>query len=43
MTLAKKGNGWAFESYQIAVNLAPSFPFAKIYLEALEGGDIPSP
>ena len=43
MTLAKKGNGWAFESYQIAANLAPSFPFAKIYLEALESGDIPSP
>ena len=43
MTLAKKGNGWAFESYQIAANLAPSFPFAQIYLEALESGDIPSP
>ncbi len=43
MNLAKQGNGWAFESYQIAANLAPSFPFAKIYLEALESGDIPSP
>ncbi|WAK00537.1 hypothetical protein [Methylobacter sp. YRD-M1] len=41
--LASQGNGWAFEAYQTAADLAPRYQPAKILQKSLENGDIPLP
>lgn len=41
--LSTRQQGWAFESYQQASLLSDRMPFAKVFTEALEIGDIPEP
>lgn len=43
MKLVTRQQGWAFEAYQQAVLLEPRMPFAKVFVEALESGDFPTP
>lgn len=41
--LASQGNGWAFEAYQAATELAPRYQPAQILQDSLEQGDMPLP
>ncbi|MEN9680654.1 MAG: hypothetical protein RLZZ627_547 [Pseudomonadota bacterium] len=41
--LATRQQGWAFEAYQQAIPLEPRLPFAKVFVDALESGDFPTP
>ena len=41
--LATRQQGWAFEAYQQAILLEPRLPFAKVFVDALEAGDFPTP
>jgi hypothetical protein len=41
--LASQGDGWAFEAYQNAADLAPRYQPAQILQKSLEQGDVPSP
>ena len=41
--LASQGNGWAFEAYQTAAELAPRYQPAQILQDSLEHGDMPQP
>lgn len=41
MKLAARQEGWPFEAYQEAADIKDGFPFAQVFMEALESGDIP--
>lgn len=41
MKIAARQEGWPFEAYQEAADIKERFPFAQVFMEALESGDIP--
>ena len=41
MKLAARQEGWPFEAYQEAAEIKDRFPFAQVFMDALESGDIP--
>lgn len=41
MKMAARQDGWPFEAYQEAAEIKDRFPFALVFMEALESGDIP--
>ena len=41
MKMAARQEGWPFEAYQEAAAIKDRFPFAQVFMDALESGDIP--
>lgn len=41
MKMAARQEGWPFEAYQEAADIKDRFPFAQVFMDALESGDIP--